>query len=70
VNRFVTAAIASIAVLSFSAPSYADSVKANMSKMAAPVMAVGKSCPKHYAYVKGYTKKDGTKVKGYCRKAK
>jgi hypothetical protein len=38
--------------------------------MAAPVMAVAKSCPKHYTYVKGYKKKDGTKVKGYCRKLK
>jgi len=69
-NRFLTAAIASIAVLSFAAPSYADSAKANMSKMAAPVMAMGKSCPKHYTYIKGYTKKNGTKVKGYCRKTK
>ncbi len=27
------------------------------------------TCPKPETYVKGYTKADGTKVKGYCRKA-
>jgi hypothetical protein len=26
-------------------------------------------CSKGETYIKGYTKKDGTKVKGYCRKA-
>jgi hypothetical protein len=26
-----------------------------------------KKCPKSQHWVKGYTKKDGTKVKGYCR---
>ena len=28
------------------------------------------SCPKGETWVHGYTKKDGTKVKGYCRKSK
>jgi len=28
------------------------------------------SCPKGQSYTKGYTKKDGTKVKGYCHKSK
>jgi hypothetical protein len=69
-NRFLSALVASAAFLAFATPSYADSMGANASKMAAPVMAVGKSCPKHYTYVKGYKKKDGTKVKGYCRKLK
>jgi hypothetical protein len=27
------------------------------------------TCPKGSTYVKGYTKSDGTKVKGYCRTA-
>jgi hypothetical protein len=26
-------------------------------------------CPAGETYVKGYTKQDGTKVKGYCRKS-
>jgi Tfp pilus assembly protein PilE len=69
-KRFLTALVASVAFLSIAAPSYADSMGANASKMVAPVMAVAKSCPKHYTYVKGYTKKNGTKVKGYCRKLK
>jgi hypothetical protein len=69
-NRILSALIASAAFLTFATPSSADSVGANASKMVAPVMAVAKSCPKHYTYVKGYKKKDGTKVKGYCRKLK
>jgi hypothetical protein len=68
-NRFLTALVAGAAILTLSAPSYADSAKANATKLVAPVMAVGKACPKHYVYVKGYTKKSGTKVKGYCRKS-
>jgi len=31
-------------------------------------MMSGVKCKKGEKWVKGYTKKDGTKVKGYCRK--
>jgi len=69
-NRFLTALVAGATILTLSSPSYADSVKANATKLVAPVMAVGKACPKHYVYVKGYKKANGTKVKGYCRKTR
>jgi hypothetical protein len=69
-NRLLTALVASAAFLSIATPSYADSLGSNMSKMAAPVMATAKSCPRNYHYVHGYTKKNGTKVHGYCRKSK
>jgi hypothetical protein len=69
-NRILTALVASAAFLTLSSASYADSMSANANKMVAPVTAMAKSCPHNYKYVKGYTKKDGKKVKGYCRKVK
>jgi pentapeptide MXKDX repeat protein len=42
----------------------------SMSSMSHDSMKSTKSCPKGETMVKGYTKKDGTKVASYCRKAK
>jgi hypothetical protein len=41
----------------------ASSMKSTSSK------STTKKCPAGQSYVKGYTKADGTKVKGYCRKS-
>jgi len=35
----------------------------------AAASAAAGTCPAGKTYVKGYTKKDGTKVQGYCRSA-
>ena len=52
-------------VLSLSAVSSAmDSMKKDSGMM------MGMKCAKGQTYVKGYKKKDGTLVKGYCKKAK
>jgi hypothetical protein len=41
----------------------------SMSSMGSMKMATT-ACPKGQSMVKGYTKKDGTKVAAYCRKSK
>ena len=70
-NRILTALVASVAFLTLSAPSFATT--ASPSPMKSPsahaTPAGNHTCPKGQTYVKGYTKKDGTKVKGYCRAA-
>jgi hypothetical protein len=73
-NRLLTALATGAMVLSLGAPSFAAAtpkpMKSPMS-MASPMakMSSTKSCPKGESYVKGYTKSNGTKVKGYCRKS-
>ena len=75
-NRLVTALIASATFLTLATPSFAQTsmsspsaMKAPMAKATPSMMKSTKSCPKGESYVKGYTKSNGTKVKGYCRKA-
>ena len=85
-NRILAALIASAALLVFSAPASAQSgamaapTKAAKSSSMSSSMKKSSSmsslkmgattCPKGQSMVKGYTKKDGTKVAAYCRKAK
>jgi hypothetical protein len=84
-KRLLTALIASAALLMFAAPASAQSgsmvapTKApkmsttssmkNSSSMGSMKMAPT-TCAKGTSMVKGYTKKDGTKVAAYCRKSK
>lgn len=42
----------------------ADTMKGDSMKSS---MSMKSKCPKGKSYVKAYKKKDGTKVKGYCR---
>lgn len=59
-NRFLStlSAIAFVATLG-AAPAFAAG-SSHMSSMSST------KCAKGQSYTKGYTKKDGTKVKGYC----
>jgi nitrous oxide reductase accessory protein NosL len=85
-HRILAALIASAALLAFAAPASAQngamaaptkaahmssSMKksSSMSSMGSMKMATT-ACPKGQSMVKGYTKKDGTKVAAYCRKSK
>jgi len=54
------ASLGSIAVASSSSSHNMSSSKTTTSST---------KCPKGETYVKGYTKSNGTKVKGYCRKS-
>ena len=58
---------AALAALAFAASiaGVAQASPKTMAPMANSQMM--KKCPKGQHWVKGYTKKDGTKVKGYCR---
>jgi tRNA A37 threonylcarbamoyladenosine modification protein TsaB len=72
-QRFLSSLFASAFALTLGATSVSAATMATMApKMmatAAPKMMKPMTCPKGQTYVKPYTKKDGTKVKGYCRKA-
>jgi hypothetical protein len=82
-KRLLSALIASAALLMFAAPASAQSgamaaptkaAKMSSSMMKSSSMGSMKmaptACPKGQSMVKGYTKKDGTKVAAYCRKSK
>ena len=58
-RRFLSAILASAALFAFAVPVSADTAMSGMKMM--------KTCPKGQTMVKGYKKKDGTKVAGYCR---
>ena len=64
-KRMLSALLASAALFSFTAPSFADA--STMSKMSMKAGNAVHVCPKHSMWVKGYTKKNGAVVKGYCR---
>jgi len=71
-TRFIAALATSVALLAFAAPSYAASpapMASGMSSMSSSSMKTSTTCPKGETWVKPYTKADGTKVKGYCRKS-
>jgi hypothetical protein len=76
-KRIVSALVASLALLAFATPSFAaspttppkTSSMSTMSGMKSTTTAKTISCPKGQTAVKGYTKKDGTVVKPYCRKS-
>ena len=76
-KRFISALVASLALVAFATPSFAaDTTKATKST-SAMTMKPGDTmaakplvCPKGQTMVKGYKKKDGTVVKAYCRKSK
>jgi hypothetical protein len=78
-KRIVSALVASLALLAFAAPSFAATPtsapksssmsSSSMSSMKSSTMAKPITCPKGQTAVKGYTKKDGTVVKPYCRKS-
>jgi hypothetical protein len=69
---------ASLGFLAFTPVNAADTMKSSKTPMTAKEMKTDPSSPKAKSkqwhcktgetYVKGYAKKDGTKVKGYCRK--
>ena len=59
-QRFLSAIFALAFAATLSAPAFADTMKS--SSMA----STKTTCPKGQSWTKGYTKKDGTKVKGYC----
>ena len=83
-KRILTAVLASLALCVFAVPTMADDMKKAPSAMATGVMkadakmdAMGAKVTKKkcmattgMAWTKGYTKKDGTKVDGYCHKTK
>jgi hypothetical protein len=65
-KHLIAALMASVALLTISAsPSFADS---KMSNMKMNSMKIVHMCPKGKKWINGYTKKDGHKVAGYCRK--
>jgi hypothetical protein len=57
------ASLASPAFAAVASPAPMATKAAMSSSMMKPM-----TCPKGQTWVKPYTKKDGTKVKGYCRK--
>jgi hypothetical protein len=77
-KRFISALVASLALLAFATPSFAaDTTKSTKSTTATTTAVKSDTmaakplvCPKGQTMVKGYKKKDGTVVKAYCRKAK
>jgi hypothetical protein len=71
-KRIFTALISAAAIFTMATPSFATAAtpKPAMAMPMAKVTPAGNhTCPKGETYVKGYKKADGTKVKGYCRKA-
>jgi hypothetical protein len=76
--RFLSALVASTAFLAFSNPAFAQTGGAMAGPTKAPAMSsmshmtgmkpMVTKCPAGSTLVKGYTKKDGTKVAAYCRK--
>jgi|GEM_PF-2838942 hypothetical protein len=84
-KRLLAALIASAALLMFAAPASAQSGAMAAPTKAAKMSSMGSmkksssmgsmkmaptTCAKGTSMVKGYTKKDGTKVAAYCRKSK
>ncbi len=68
-HKLIAAALASLAFLTVSSPVFADShMDKKMSNMKMNSMKMVHSCPRGKRWINGYTKKDGHKVAGYCRK--
>jgi hypothetical protein len=83
-KQLLSALVACTALIAFSAPAFAQSAMAGPTKapaMASPssmphmsmshmtnMKPMTVKCPAGQTLVKGYTKKDGTKVAAYCRK--
>ena len=68
-KNVVTAALTALALTALANPAFADDhMKAQMSNVKMNTLKMVHSCPKEKYWVKGYTKKDGHKVAGYCRK--
>jgi hypothetical protein len=57
--------------MTLAAPSFASTPipAASAAAKSSTTKTTSTKCPKGESYVKGYTKKDGTKVAGYCRKS-
>lgn len=64
-KRFLSAIMSLAFVAALASGASATDKMAKSSTMMHSKMKM--SCPKGKKYVKGYTKKDGKKVKGYCR---
>jgi hypothetical protein len=64
-QRFLT----SLAAIAFAASLGAAPALAS-SKTASHMSSMSTKCAKGESYTKGYKKKDGTKVKGYCHASK
>jgi hypothetical protein len=67
-SLFALAFAASLASPAFAAA--ASPAPAMSSMKSSSMKSSMMSCPKGQSYTTGYTKKDGTKVKGYCHKSK
>jgi len=65
-KRSFAALVAAAALFAFATPNFATATTKPMAKV---TPAGNHTCPKGATYVKGYKKANGTKVKGYCRKA-
>lgn len=59
--------LSAISVLAFAAALGSSAVAGTMSKGSMGSSKTTTSCPTGKTWVKPYTKKDGTKVKGYCK---
>ncbi|GAC1549543.1 MAG: hypothetical protein NVS2B17_34220 [Candidatus Velthaea sp.] len=68
-NRFVSMIMAAALVASLGSGAFAkDKDKSKGDAMKSPMgMTTMEKCAPGKKYVKGYTKKHGVKVKGYCR---
>jgi hypothetical protein len=73
-RRFLSSVLTASLVALLAVPALADSGAAGSGMSAKSAMtgsmAMQHSCPKGQIWVKGYQKKGGTQVKGYCRGAK
>jgi len=73
-RHFLSSVFTASLIALLTVPALADSGSAGsgMSGMSAMTgsMAMQHSCPKGQIWVKGYQKKGGAQVKGYCRGAK
>jgi len=65
-KRVLSALAAAAFVLGIATAGASASSKSKMTATPAP-MTKKMTCPKGKTYVKGYTKKNGTKVAAYCR---
>ena len=63
-NRILSLVMAAAFAASLGSAAVAGESKGNAMKSP---MGMQHACPKGKAWVQGYKKKDGTKVKGYCR---
>ena len=67
-SKLVRGVLALVMVAAFALPASADNMKMSGMKgssMSSTMMTM--KCAKGKHWVKAYTKKNGTKVKGYCR---